>query len=172
MKNKIEKLLPVALLVAVVALDQITKQLVVANIPVHSVGASFFGDFLRIVLVYNTGVAFSIGQGSGEIVRLILFKILPIVALGFVMAFYFLSDKITRLQRWAICGVVGGGIGNIIDRVFNPHGVIDFIDVKFYGLFGFERWPTFNIADSAVVVCGILLFVSVMLSKGGEGAEK
>ncbi|WP_406034112.1 signal peptidase II [Treponema saccharophilum] len=172
MKNKIEKLLPVALLVAVVALDQVTKQLVVANIPVHSVGASFFGDFLRIVLVYNTGVAFSIGQGSGEIVRLILFKILPIVALGFVMAFYFLSDKITRLQRWAICGVVGGGIGNIIDRVFNPHGVIDFIDVKFYGLFGFERWPTFNIADSAVVVCGILLFVSVMLSKGGEGAEK
>ena len=172
MKNKIEKLLPVALLVAVVALDQITKQLVVANIPVHSVGASFFGDFLRIVLVYNTGVAFSIGQGSGEIVRLILFKILPIVALGFVMAFYFMSDKITRLQRWAICGVVGGGIGNIIDRVFNPHGVIDFIDVKFYGLFGFERWPTFNIADSAVVVCGILLFVSVMLSKGGEGAEK
>ena len=172
MKNKIEKLLPVALLVAVVALDQVTKQLVVANIPVHSVGASFFGDFLRIVLVYNTGVAFSIGQGSGEIVRLILFKILPIVALGFVMAFYFLSDKITRLQRWAICGVVGGGIGNIIDRVFNPHGVIDFIDVKFYGLFGFERWPTFNIADSAVVVCGILLFVSVMISKGGEGAEK
>ncbi|BDC96791.1 signal peptidase II [Treponema saccharophilum] len=172
MKNKIEKLLPVALLVAVVVFDQVTKQLVVANIPVHSVGASFFGDFLRIVLVYNTGVAFSIGQGSGEIVRLILFKILPIVALGFVMAFYFLSDKITRLQRWAICGVVGGGIGNIIDRVFNPHGVIDFIDVKFYGLFGFERWPTFNIADSAVVVCGILLFVSVMLSKGGEGAEK
>lgn len=172
MKNKIEKLLPVALLVAVVVLDQVTKQLVVANIPVHSVGASFFGDFLRIVLVYNTGVAFSIGQGSGEIVRLILFKILPIVALGFVMAFYFLSDKITRLQRWAICGVVGGGIGNIIDRVFNPHGVIDFIDVKFYGLFGFERWPTFNIADSAVVVCGILLFVSVMISKGGEGAEK
>ncbi|MBQ5537982.1 MAG: signal peptidase II [Treponema sp.] len=172
MKNKIEKLLPVALLVAVVVFDQVTKQLVVANIPVHSVGASFFGDFLRIVLVYNTGVAFSIGQGSGEIVRLILFKILPIVALGFVMAFYFLSDKITRLQRWAICGVVGGGIGNIIDRVFNPHGVIDFIDVKFYGLFGFERWPTFNIADSAVVVCGILLFVSVMISKGGEGAEK
>lgn len=172
MKNKIEKLLPVALLVAVVVFDQLTKQLVVANIPVHSVGASFFGDFLRIVLVYNTGVAFSIGQGSGEIVRLILFKILPIVALGFVMAFYFLSDKITRLQRWAICGVVGGGIGNIIDRVFNPHGVIDFIDVKFYGLFGFERWPTFNIADSAVVVCGILLFVSVMISKGGEGAEK
>lgn len=172
MKNKIEKLLPVALLVAVVVFDQVTKQLVVANIPVHSVGASFFGDFLRIVLVYNTGVAFSIGQGSGEIVRLILFKILPIVALGFVMAFYFLSDKITRLQRWAICGIVGGGIGNIIDRVFNPHGVIDFIDVKFYGLFGFERWPTFNIADSAVVVCGILLFVSVMISKGGEGAEK
>ena len=67
MKNKIEKLLPVALLVAVVVFDQVTKQLVVANIPVHSVGASFFGDFLRIVLVYNTGVAFSIGQGADQL---------------------------------------------------------------------------------------------------------
>jgi len=41
--------------------------------------------------------------------------------------------------------------------------VVDFIDIKFYGLFGFERWPTFNAADSSVVVCCILLFISIIL---------
>ena len=70
------------------------------------------------------------------------------------------SNDFTKLQRWAIAGIVGGGIGNLIDRIFRPEGVVDFIDVKFYGLFGMERWPTFNVADSAVVVCGILLIVS------------
>ena len=60
----------------------------------------------------------------------------------------------------SVCGIVGGGIGNLIDRFFRPEGVVDFIDVKFYGLFGMERWPTFNVADSAVVVCGILLIIS------------
>ena len=59
-----------------------------------------------------------------------------------------------------VVGIIGGGIGNLIDRIFRAEGVVDFIDVKFYGLFGMERWPTFNVADSAVVVCGILLIVS------------
>jgi signal peptidase II len=59
-------------------------------------------------------------------------------------------------------GIIGGGFGNLIDRFFRPDGVVDFIDVKFYGLFGLERWPTFNVADSAVVVCGSLLFISML----------
>ena len=67
------------------------------------------------------------------------------------------------MQRWAICGIVGGGIGNLIDRFFRAEGVVDFIDVKFYGLFGFERWPTFNIADASVVVCGVLLVLSFVI---------
>ena len=60
-------------------------------------------------------------------------------------------------------GIVGGGFGNLIDRCFRTEGVVDFIDVKFYGIFGMERWPTFNIADAAVVVCGILLIISFLL---------
>lgn len=60
--------------------------------------------------------------------------------------------------------ILGGGVGNIIDRIFRPLGVVDFIDVRFYGLFGLERWPTFNIADSAIVVGGILLIISLLTS--------
>ena len=49
--------------------------------------------------------------------------------------------------------------------------MVDFIDVKFYGLFGMERWPTFNVADSAVVVCGILLVVSFLIQIAKESSQ-
>ena len=69
----------------------------------------------------------------------------------------------------------GGGIGNIIDRIFRPAGVVDFLDVQWFGienspisLFRMTRWPTFNIADSAVVICGILLIISFIVSSVKE----
>ena len=73
---------------------------------------------------------------------------------------YFRSNDFTLLQRWGICGIVGGGFGNLIDRFFRAEGVIDFIDVKFFGILGYDRWPTFNVADMSVVICGILLLIS------------
>jgi signal peptidase II len=78
--------------------------------------------------------------------------------------YYFKSDEFTKLQRWAAAGIIGGGLGNIIDRIFRPAGVVDFVSVKFYGLLGFERWPTFNVADSSVVVCCIILLFSILLA--------
>ena len=59
-------------------------------------------------------------------------------------------------------------MGNIIDRIFRPEGVVDFISAKFYGILGFERWPTFNAADSSVVVCGIILVVTLFFAKKHE----
>ena len=67
-----------------------------------------------------------------------------------------------------MAGIIGGGFGNLIDRIFRPAGVVDFIDVRFYGIFGLERWPTFNVADASVVVAGILLIVSFILEKDKE----
>lgn len=158
------KLLPLILTVLVIVLDQITKVLVCRFIPVNTIGTQFLGDFLRIIHVRNPGVAFSFGARWPDAVRRLSFSIIPIIVLGIVLSVYFRNNDFTKLQRWAICGVVGGGFGNIIDRLFRPDGVVDFIDVKFYGLFGLERWPTFNVADSAVVVCGILLVISFIVS--------
>lgn len=157
------KLLPFILAVAVIVLDQISKAVIVNKIPVYTIGAQFLGDFLRIIHVRNPGVAFSMGAGWGTIWRAIMFRLVPVVVIGLVVVVYFRNNDFTKLQRWSIAGIVGGGIGNLIDRFFRPDGVVDFIDVKFYGLFGLERWPTFNIADSAVVVCGILLLVSFII---------
>jgi signal peptidase II len=93
-----------------------------------------------------------------------LFIILPLGVLGALLAYYLKTDEFSTFQRWAVCGIIGGGFGNLIDRIFRPNGVVDFVSVNFYGLFGLSRWPTFNVADSSVVVCGIILFASVMFA--------
>lgn len=154
------KLLPLVLTVIVFVLDQGSKLLIIKNIPPYTIGASFFGDFLRIIHVYNPGIAFSMGNGLPDTLRGLLFAIIPLVVLVVVLGIYFRNDDFTFFQRWAVAGIIGGGLGNIYDRFFRSEGVVDFIDVKFYGLFGLERWPTFNIADAAVLICGFLLIIS------------
>ena len=151
-KSLRQKLIPFSLSAAVIILDQITKALIVKNIPIYTIGFSFAGDFLRIIHVANKGVAFSLGSGLSQNFRAVLFSLAPLIVIAIVIAVYFRNQDFTRLQRWCVCGIVGGGVGNIIDRIFRPQGVVDFIDVKFYGIFGLERWPTFNVADSAIVV--------------------
>lgn len=166
------KLLPISLTLLIVLLDQFTKYLVVKNIPLYTIGKEFFGDFLRIVHVSNTGVAFSVGASWSENLRHILFCVLPVIVIVIVFIVYFRNDEWTKLQNWVIMGILGGGIGNLIDRIFRAEGVVDFIDVKFYGLFGLERWPTFNIADSAIIVCGAILIISFIISICKEKKQK
>ncbi|MGN0729506.1 signal peptidase II [Treponema sp.] len=177
--NKItkEKILPLSLSLAVVLLDQITKCIVVKNIPRLSIFSDdavieVFGKYLRLVHVRNNAIAFSMGSGLSDTLRGFLFALLPLLVVIAVYVIYFRNNEFTKIQRWAICGVLGGGIGNLIDRFFRPEGVVDFIDCYFFGLFGMERWPTFNIADSAVVVFGAVFFVAFLLqSKSGGGKE-
>ena len=159
-----KKLLPFILTGLVILADQITKAIIVALIPIYTVGANIFGDLLRIVHVANTGVAFSLGDSMPLAIRRILFAIIPLIVIVLVIVVYFRNDEFNSVQRWSICGIIGGGIGNIIDRFFRAEGVVDFIDVKFFGIFGLERWPTFNVADAAVVVCGIILIVSFLIT--------
>lgn len=171
-KSLKNKLLPIILTILVIVIDQITKALVVQYIPLKTFTdvPTFFGGLLRLVHVYNTGVAFSFGATWPDLARRILFTIIPTIVLIIVFVVYFRNNDFTKLQRWAICGIVGGGFGNIIDRAFRPNGVVDFIDVKWFNwknspipLFSYDRFPTFNIADSAVVVCGVLLIISFIV---------
>lgn len=157
---------PLWLSVALIIADQISKAIIVATIPLHTIGASFLDGFLRIIHTRNLAIAFSLGRSLPEHLRTILFIILPLILLVLLVIYFVKTNEFTNLQRWAVAGIIGGGFGNMIDRVFRPDGVVDFIDVRFYGLFGLERWPTFNVADSSVVVAGILLAASFIFEKG------
>jgi len=177
MKMKIDKTrtLPLILTGIIILADQCTKAFIAANWPINSMIVDVFNnDFLQIYHVRNKAIAFSLGAGIPDAIKPALFVVLPLLVLGVLFWYYLKSNDFTRMQRWAVAGILGGGIGNIIDRIFRPEGVVDFISVKLYGLFGWERWPTFNVADSSVVVCCILLFITIIIdsvSKKPEAAK-
>lgn len=173
MKNS-KRYLPFLLTLILVVVDQISKILVMNLIPLDTIGARLFGDFLFICHVRNTGAAFSLGAGGSDFFRILVFIIMPI-ALMVVLGWTIITRKniLTNAQRWFVAGIMGGGIGTLVDRIFRfDEGVVDFISVKFYGLFGMDRWPTFNISDSCVVVFVILFAISVLFTKENNNEKQ
>jgi signal peptidase II len=157
------KLLPFSLTAVVLIADQVVKSFIANKWPQNRFIIDVFGnDILWIIHVRNKAVAFSLGANLPDNVRPLLFTVIPIIVLGILVWYYFKSSEFIALQRWAFAGIIGGGAGNLLDRIFRPDGVVDFISVKFYGFLGFDRWPTFNIADASVVVCCILLVISIV----------
>ena len=103
MKNdKVKRLLPYLLSLLIIVLDQATKSWVVHNIPEGTIGYSFFGDFLWIVHVRNTAVAFSMGDGLPLIIKYIFFIGLPValmVLLSWAIYTHKLDKEVSTLQR-------------------------------------------------------------------------
>ena len=162
-----QKILPFSLTALVIALDQVVKALIVRNWPIQGMFITdiFDNDLIILYHVRNKAIAFSIGQNVSEPVRVVMFILVPVLVLIFLFWYYLKAADFSKIQRWAIAGILGGGIGNIIDRIFRKDGVVDFISVKFYGIFGLQRWPTFNVADASVVICCIILLVTMFISK-------
>jgi signal peptidase II len=177
MKQLKEKFLPFLLTAFVILADQITKAIIVSvsnglQDRYNVIADVFNNGFLNIIHVRNPAVAFSMGNNIPDAIKPVVFLVLPILVLGFLIWYYFKSSDFTNLQRWAAAGIIGGGIGNIIDRFIRPDGVVDFIDVKFFSfIFSSGRWPTFNIADATVVVCCFLLFFSILKGSGKSNKE-
>jgi len=161
-----QRILPLSLTAFIILIDQIVKAIIVKIQPIHPglIKDVFGNEFLWIYHVRNKAIAFSLGENLPDFLKPIIFIIFPLLVLGFLMWYFFKSDDFTTLQRWAAAGIIGGGIGNLIDRIFRPDGVVDFISVKIYGLFGMQRWPTFNLADSSVVVCCIILLLTLFIT--------
>src|SRR5208337_1239766 len=157
------RLVPLILSAGIILVDQVAKLVVIRTIP-RGTAVSVIGDFFRLIHVQNPAIAFSIGRGIQAGTRRPLFMLLPLIVIAVLFLYYiFTRDPLTRFQKWCFGALVGGGLGNYVDRIFRPDGVVDFLDFRFYGLLGMERWPTFNLADATVVVAGILLFISFLL---------
>ena len=110
-------------------------------------------------------MAFSIGSGISDILRILILIIMPSIILAFVAVHIMRNRELSTARCWIFAAIIGGGLGNLIDRIFRSEGVVDFLDFKFYGLFGLDRWPTFNVADSTLVVASIILIVSVIIQE-------
>jgi len=173
------RLLPLTLFAALIIIDQITKALVVHFIPLTSWGGSsktihIVGDWIKIIHVRNQGVAWS---GFGDLIgakRIIILIIVPILFLSAFGIWVFFTKEMNKFQRWASAAIMAGGLGNIIDRVFRYasgptdrlHGVVDFVDMSFPKIPFIApsgRWPTFNVADSCIVIGVSLLVLSMLI---------
>lgn len=168
-RNMKPRLVALILSAGVILLDQAAKLVVVLVIP-RGRGVSVIDDFFRIIHVQNPAIAFSIGRSLEAGTQRTLFGFLPLVVIVLLFLYYlFTREPLTGLQRWTFAALLGGGLGNYVDRIFRPAGVVDFLDFRFYGLLGMERWPTFNLADATVVVSGIILFISFLLPSRPRG---
>ncbi len=163
-----KRYLPYSLSIAIIILDQITKAIIVGTISENSIGLRCLGDFLWIVHVRNDAVAFSLGYGLPLAVKYVLFIFAPIVImalLGYAVSAARFDSEVSYFERWCLAGILGGGIGNIIDRVFRHLRVVDWISTATYGFMGMDRWPTYNLADASVVISVILLLVAIIASE-------
>ncbi len=144
-------LLPLCLISVILTLDVVTKYLVVRNFGFGD-RADFLDGFFRIALVYNEGGVFGIMQGHKN-----LFLVVSIIVLTLMVAYYIIEKNKTVLFSASMALIVSGAVGNIIDRLVPGRpGVVDFISV---GVDGIYRWPSFNVADSSIVVGAFLLIL-------------
>ena len=157
-------LLWLLLSVALVGIDRLTKGLVVANMQLSdTVHLIKIGDkeVLNLYYTLNNGAAFS--QLSGKTVFLIV--ITSIVILGQLILV--ITKRIRRpVYLASIALILGGGIGNLIDRIFNNGLVVDFIDVRLI------NFPIFNFADICAVCGAGLLFLTVIVDEIREIKRK
>ena len=128
------------------------------------------GDYVVLRLVYNQCAAFGLCLGPPEYSRWIFLALalLALVVLGSMVRHTPDSD---RMRIFVLALLVAGAIGNVLDRLRSAQGVVDFIEVGV----GSYRWPTFNVADSAITVGAIALAISLWLegrAQGGGAAKE
>jgi len=143
------------LAVLVIVLDQYSKWLVLQHFELYE--SLRLSSWFNLTLAYNTGAAFSFLNDAGGWQRW-LFVVLAVVITG-VLLVWLQRARHLRLQALALALVIGGAIGNVIDRIRLGH-VIDFIDWHYRDW----HWPVFNLADSAISVGVVLLIADSLLS--------
>lgn len=148
------RIAPISLIVAavVVTADQVTKHWAVNALSGgrerHVLGS------LQWNLAYNTGMAFSRGRGLGPVIALLALLVVIVLVVS-------TARVESRTARVAAGLLIGGALGNLVDRVFRGRGwlhgaVIDFIDVQW--------WPIFNVADMAVSTGAVLFALSSLIA--------
>lgn len=153
----------------VVLLDQGTKWLAEALLVPHRPVAVL--PLVNLTLMYNEGAAFSFLAGAGGWQRWFFVAIALLMTLALTLWLLRLAAG-ERLTALALTLVVGGAVGNLIDRALTGR-VVDFIDVSlpFIPLRMFNPWPAFNIADSAISIGVVLMLVLAFRKEPAQGMQ-
>ena len=139
----------------VILLDIWTKWLVVARIDLHE-AIPVIPNFFQLVHVRNTGAAFGIGANAASRIVPLLLNLGAIAVFCVVVVYALRSAVSDRLLQTGLHLILGGAIGNLLDR-FRFGYVVDFLDVYT----GTHHWPAFNVADSAICIGIALLFLDM-----------
>lgn len=133
----------------IVLLDQVTK-ITMSRLLVYG-QSEVITPYFNLVMVYNQGAAFSFLANSGGWQRWFFSGLAFVVSLAIIWMLW--KNASQRLFCWSLSLILGGAVGNLIDRLIYGH-VIDFLDFHI----GTLHWPAFNVADSAITL-GAALFV-------------
>lgn len=163
----------IAVIVITIAIDQISKILVRANIQPRTeitIGEriSLIGDNFIMMNVENSGAFLGMGSDLNPTLRIILLLILPILVLGFVLRHIFKDKTLDNWSLFAFASIIGGGLANVYDRIMYG-SVTDFFYIDLGDVF---RTGIFNMADMSVTTgMIILLFVSFKKKETTEVSE-
>ena len=155
--------LGLAVAVAVVAVDQLSKWWIVARL-MQPPQVFPLTPFFNVVLTWNRGVSFGLFNQEGALSTWGL-PILALVIVGFLAAWLLKAE--TRIVVLGIGGVIGGALGNLIDRV-NYGAVVDFLDFYVAGY----HWPAFNVADAAISVGAAALVYDALFGRAEKNKNR
>lgn len=147
---------PLLIALAVLLLDRITKWVIAETIPLED-AINIIPGFFRLTHLENTGAAFSLFADSSSPFRTTLLIAFSVAALSVVSVLLWKDRRVFHSGTLALSLIMGGAVGNLWDRIADGK-VTDFLD--FY--VGVHHWPPFNIADSAIVVGALLLFMRML----------
>ncbi|MCL1825369.1 MAG: signal peptidase II [Betaproteobacteria bacterium] len=158
-RNALRAMTPwLALIIVVIALDQLTKAWVLESYSIIYDGRIEVAFFFDLVLAFNRGAAFSfLADRSGW--QHWFFAVLALAVSAWLLALTW-QHRYERLLPSAFALIIGGAIGNVIDR-FNHGAVVDFL--SFHA--GPYYWPAFNLADSAIVLGVVLMLIGQFRAK-------
>ena len=142
----------------ITALDQVVKRVVVNAMELGQ-SIDVVGSFVRLTRTANTGGAFGILRGRSS-----WFIVVALVAAVAIAALSRQIARGRRIERVAFSLIMGGALGNLIDR-FRIGSVVDFIDIGGSAY----RWPAFNVADSCITIGVTLLAISIVFMGAGAG---
>jgi signal peptidase II len=150
---------------AVLVLDVWTKWLVIQRIDLHE-AVPVIPGFFQLVHVRNTGAAFGIGADADSRLVPLLLNVGAIAVFCVVVVYAFRSAVTDRVLQTGLHLILGGAIGNLVDR-FRFGYVVDFLDAYI----GRHHWPAFNVADSAICIGIALLFFDMRKKPETETAN-